>query len=84
MMTCRGLYGFLDDFLDGSLDAEARRSFENHIEKCPACRRYLTTYRTTLQVARKSECADEPAGADAPEALIRAILAARSGGPVPR
>ncbi len=77
MMTCRDLYGFLDEFLEGGLDAETGLRFALHLDQCSACRRYLTTYQTTLKVARDAETADAPARAEAPEDLIRAILASR-------
>jgi anti-sigma factor RsiW len=77
-MTCRELYGFLDEFLDGLLDAATSRDFERHVEDCASCRRYLASYRTTVGIARRAEQADQPAAACAPEALVRAILAARS------
>lgn len=78
MMTCRDLYGFLDEFLEGALDTETRQRFQLHVDRCSACRKYLTTYQTTLKVARDSETIDAPAGCEAPEDLIHAILAARA------
>lgn len=77
MMTCRDLYGFLDDFLDGLLDAPTRRIFEGHLERCASCRKYLASYRTTLDIARDSERKDTPARAEAPEELVLAILYSR-------
>lgn len=77
MMTCRDLYGFLDEFLDGTLDGETRQTFEDHLEKCAACRRYLGSYQATLRVARGAELNDVSARTEVPEALIQAILAAR-------
>lgn len=77
-MTCRDLYGFLDEFLDQRLDVTTRLNFERHLERCAACRRYLTTYETTLRIARRAEQTDEPAILEAPPSLIQAILAARA------
>jgi anti-sigma factor RsiW len=77
MMACRELYGFLDDFLDGHLDATTRLKFEAHLLMCAKCRRYLATYRATLRAAREVEVKDAPAEA-APEELIRAILVSRT------
>lgn len=77
-MTCRDLYGFLDEFLEQRLDVTTRLNFERHLERCAACRRYLTTYETTLRVARGAEHEDEPANLEAPPSLIQAILAARA------
>lgn len=78
MMTCRELYGFLDDFLDGILDVLTRQNFERHLERCAACRRYLASYRATVALARESERAEARAGAEVPEELILAILHART------
>jgi anti-sigma factor RsiW len=77
-MTCRELYAFLDEFLDGLLDLTTRQNFERHVERCASCRRYLATYQTTLKVARGAEKADEAATTSAPEDLVQAILAARA------
>ena len=76
-MMCRDLYGFLDEFLDQRLDVTTRLNFERHLERCAACRRYLTTYETTLRVARVAEQRDE-VNTEAPPGLIQAILAARA------
>jgi anti-sigma factor RsiW len=77
ILTCREIYGFLDEFLDGALDALTRECFERHLERCASCRRYLASYKTTLRVARQSEMAEAPARVDAPEDLVQAILASR-------
>lgn len=78
MMTCRDVYGFLDEFIEGALDASTRQNFERHLDRCLSCRKYLATYRATLVAARGSELADTPATGDAPEDLVRAIVAART------
>ena len=81
MMTCRELYGFLDEFLDGLLDAATLRSFERHLEQCAPCRKYLASYRTTLSIARDAERKDAPAGGtETPEEMVQAILFARIAG----
>jgi anti-sigma factor RsiW len=77
MMTCRELYGFLDDFLDGHLGPATRLRFEAHLLMCAKCRAYLATYRATLRAAREAEHKDAPTEA-APEDLIRAILVSRT------
>jgi anti-sigma factor RsiW len=78
MMTCRELYGFLDDFLEGALDATTRQRFESHLDGCASCRKYLASYRTTLSLAHDSEVTDAPARTEAPEELVLAILHART------
>jgi len=79
-MTCRELIDFLMQYLDGELPAERRDVFDAHLSICDACRRYLDTYREAIALGRDA-CAgapDAPVGADVPEALVQAILAART------
>ena len=76
MMTCREVYGFLDSFLDGSLDLGTRLAFRGHLLLCSACRKYLATYRASIEAARSSERADAPPE-EIPEELIAVILASR-------
>ena len=55
-----------------------RSVFEEHIGLCPECADYLANYRQTVAMG-KSVCDPESsAPEDAPEALIQAILRARS------
>ena len=77
MMTCREVYAFLDDYLDGRLDLMTRLSFGSHLMLCRSCRRYLASYRTALAVARDSELADT-LPSQVPEQMIQAILASRT------
>lgn len=78
-LTCRELADFLLQYLEGELPAEQRAEFEEHLEDCPPCVHYLESYETTVQLEK--EAAREPEDAlppeEAPEALVRAILAAR-------
>jgi len=84
MMTCRELYGFLDDFLEGHLDMAVRLKFDAHLLACAKCRAYLATYKATLRAAREVEHWEAPSVEAAPEDLIRAILASRAAGAPPR
>jgi anti-sigma factor RsiW len=77
-MTCRELYGFLDEYLNGVLGNPTRQTFERHLERCAACRRYLSSYRATLRLAHDAEIKDGPAGTEAPEELVLAILHSRT------
>jgi anti-sigma factor RsiW len=78
MMTCREVYGFLDDFLDGQIDALVRLKFEAHLVLCGKCRAYLATYKAAVEAARGSEVVEAGLAGDAPDQLIRAILATRA------
>lgn len=74
-LTCRELTEFLDDFLEGELDPVRRAVFERHLSICQECSNYLQSYRATRRLGRAAHAAD--ALAEMPEALVRAILAAR-------
>jgi anti-sigma factor RsiW len=78
MMTCRDLYAFLDEFIEGTLDVLTRQNFDRHLERCISCRRYLASYRASIDLARRSERAEGPVRGDAPEELVLAILRART------
>ena len=75
-MTCRELIEFLVDYVDGTLAADERQNFEAHLAVCPPCRRYVDSYRKTIQLAKSALALDElPA---IPEELVHAILGSRT------
>ena len=78
-MNCREMTDFLMAYLDGELPAEQRTAFDEHLGECPPCIDYLESYRESVRLG-KVVCTmdDDPVPDDAPEALIQAILAARS------
>jgi len=78
-VNCREFVDFLMDYVDGALPSEQARTFEQHLNDCPPCVTYLETYRETVRLG-KTLCSDPegPVPDDAPEGLVRAILAARS------
>jgi anti-sigma factor RsiW len=80
-MNCREFVDFLMSYIDGELDDEPTRVFEEHMRRCPPCEVYLDTYRETIQLGRFA-CTDGdgPPPEDAPEQLVQAILAARRSG----
>ena len=73
-LTCRDLAEFVDDYRSGELPPDVRATVDEHLAECPDCVAYLRTYADTIRLARD---AAEPAPADVPERLVRAILAAR-------
>jgi predicted anti-sigma-YlaC factor YlaD len=75
-LTCQEIAEFLMDYLNGDLAAEVRTRFEDHLAECPDCVGYLQTYEMTIRLGQS--CRD-PAARQAPEELIRAILAAQKG-----
>ena len=46
--TCKKvILDLLIEYEDGTMDAADRGDFERHIEMCPPCVHFLTTYRAT-------------------------------------
>jgi anti-sigma factor RsiW len=74
-MNCREFIDFLDDYFTGVLSPEEAAVFDAHLAECPYCTAYLASYRSTVRLAAAAR--DEGPPADAPEDLIRAILASR-------
>jgi anti-sigma factor RsiW len=75
-MTCRECTDFLADYVAEELAPDELAIFERHLNACPNCVEYMRQYRVTIAAGRAA-CADPDAPAEIPEALIRAILAAR-------
>ena len=46
-MTCQELVELVTDHLDGALDGETARRFEEHLALCPGCVTYLDQMRET-------------------------------------
>lgn len=74
-MTCREIVEFLADYLDGSLRETDRAAFEQHLDECPDCVAYLTTFAATPNVLRAAfvESVEPPS---LPPELARAVLRA--------
>jgi predicted anti-sigma-YlaC factor YlaD len=82
VVTCQELEGFMVDYLEGTLPRGQRRKFELHLRLCRDCRRYLKGYKRTITLSQTA-ChePDAPVPKDMPEALVKAILAARDEEP---
>src|SRR5262249_15916838 len=77
-VTCRELVEFLDDYLAGSLPSARVAEFNAHLAQCPSCVAYMKTYETSVALGRAPLAASaDPIAEGVPEALVRAILAAR-------
>jgi len=78
MITCQEFADFLSDYLSGEVTGREQRVFDAHVEACPPCRDYLSTFRKTVELGRMVCSNDEaPVPNDVPEDLVQAILAAR-------
>lgn len=75
-MTCHDVHAFLSDWLTGDLPRATREVFARHLGGCASCRAYVDSYERTRDLAKLAE---REAEGRVPEALVRAILAARAG-----
>jgi anti-sigma factor RsiW len=62
-------------YVDGELQHDQRRRFDEHLATCPDCVRYLREYRATVHAGQFAYADDLPV--DVPEDLVKAILDAR-------
>jgi anti-sigma factor RsiW len=80
-ITCKELVDFLGDYAEGELPAPTLAEFHRHLAVCPSCINYVESYKATRLLGKAALCdpkdPGQPAPADVPEDLIRAILAAR-------
>ena len=52
-LTCKELVELVTDYLEDALPATDRLRFEEHIETCDGCVRYLSQIRQTIQLTGK-------------------------------
>ena len=77
-MTCREFIEFLWRYLSEELSAEERAKFEAHLAQCQPCTSYLSSYKETILLDKASFAhPDDPVLDEAPEELVRTILASR-------
>ena len=79
MMKCKEFNDFLADYLEGELDDKTHTVFDAHLQMCPPCVDYLDSYKDVIRLGKA--CCGGPDGdvpSDAPQSLIKAILAARN------
>jgi anti-sigma factor RsiW len=77
-VTCREFADFIGDYLSGELDASVFARFEQHLQVCVNCRRYLRSYEETVKLGKRAfDDEDAVLPPQVPEDLVRAILAAR-------
>jgi anti-sigma factor RsiW len=79
-LSCEEFVEFLDDYLSGRLSREVLARFNAHLAGCPSCVAYTKTYQQAVRLGQSAWlCPDETVPPEAPEDLVRAILAAREG-----
>ena len=70
-MTCEALIDkFLLDYHAGNLSLVRKIDFELHLTLCADCRRYVDSYRKTIDLAKQSASPEM----EAPPQLVETIL----------
>lgn len=81
LMTCREVMHSLEGFVAGTLAVDQRAVVEEHLQECEDCRRYLDSYRQTVELGKQTGASADPsAKLELPASLRRAISAARKAG----
>ena len=80
MLNCRQIEEVIDDYLDESMAWRRRAVFRSHLLMCRECRSYIEAYKRAIALGKRVfSDGDSPPPEDMPEALVKAILAARGG-----
>ena len=78
-MDCDELVELVTAYLEGSLRADQRAAFEDHLEECPGCDRYLDQFRWTI--ALLGELPDETLARPARRRLLDEFTGRRGSDP---
>ena len=65
MLTCKEFLQELSDYLDESVDAEAKAKLEEHIAACPNCWVVCDTAKRTIKIYKGFESYGMPADVEA-------------------
>lgn len=71
LVTCKQFLTELSDYLDQSVEEEARRELEQHLSECPNCWVVCDTTKKTIQIYRGMDPYPIPAGVH--ERLLDAV-----------
>jgi anti-sigma factor RsiW len=77
-VTCREFADFMADYLSGELPADVRGRFDQHLDVCTNCVKYLDGYKGAITLGKHAfddDAAQVPA--EVPDDLVKAILAAK-------
>ena len=67
-LSCQELVELVTDYLEGSLPEDERRRFDEHVDGCEGCRRYVEQMRATLGVT--GELSPESLDPETEQALL--------------
>ncbi|MFL5893707.1 MAG: anti-sigma factor family protein [Thermoleophilaceae bacterium] len=70
-MTCRQFVELVTEYLEGTLPGDDVQRFEEHLDACPWCSRYLEQIRVTLRTLGRID--EDSISPDARDALLHAF-----------
>ena len=70
-MTCDEFVELVTAYLEGTLPDDQRAAFDEHLALCPGCDRYLSQFRTTIDLL--GELPEESLSSPAREHLLHAF-----------
>jgi len=81
-MTCQELVELVTDYFEGALSAADAQRFDEHLDHCPWCTRYLEQMRVTIATVGRLD--EESMSGEARETLLVAFSEWSGGGqPLP-
>jgi anti-sigma factor RsiW len=70
-VNCSELVGLVTDYLEGSMHADERARFDEHVSGCDGCTTYLEQFRITIRLT--GMLSEDQVAPDAHEALLGAF-----------
>ncbi|MBQ26921.1 MAG: hypothetical protein CMH81_02070 [Nitrospiraceae bacterium] len=52
-MTCKEIFAFLSEYVDGELSEELCEAIQTHNGNCPPCQAFVDTFITTIELVKK-------------------------------
>ncbi len=80
-VNCREAMEHFGQHVDGELTSLERWRLRLHLWICGYCRKYLRSYRTTVEAERAAFKADDAASPEVPDELVKRILSAADVSP---
>jgi anti-sigma factor RsiW len=61
-LECKHVWGYISDYIDGSVDVEVREEIEKHLEHCEICTAVLDSTRNILVLTGDARTFTLPVG----------------------
>ena len=61
-LNCKHVWGYISEFIDGSVDAQLRADIERHLEHCEICSATLDSTRNILILTADDRTFELPVG----------------------